>query len=454
MWFPSSSHQKELTTENLEGTDGFSKKNLRFLDDLRGKNFFSVITQFPIPSLFLLDGLANGIDFAFHFWMGRALTPPDFAVLQTINSVVLVYVTASSVFQPVVGRFIAEARGSNNESAISAIFQTFLRASFWLGLVLMLLVLVFSSVLANWLNLPIWSIQIMAALIFLSTLRPVAAGVLQGTESFIPFGFSRLLTALARLVLAGILVYYGFNLKGALIAFPFGLFVGVAAAFLFAGKSLWIKNEQSPPGLLRKGLDLSLLALIAYIAFMSLTSLDLIWVNRTLSDDLAGAYASLVLMRRVIALLPGVAVVVMFPRIASTLTQGRLPDRLLLNTGGIIIAASGALTLIYFFFGHQLILNIFGEAYLSASPLLGWMGVAIMGVSLSSIWLNYYLADRPLNYVLLLCTAVAIEWILLTKLSPSLENAMLAFGVTGWFLTISGLVLYLWKFRPNLQNSS
>jgi hypothetical protein len=78
------------------------------------------------------------------------------------------------------------------------------------------------------------------------------------------------------------------------------------------------------------------------------------------------------------------------------------------------------------------------------------MGVAIMGVSLSSIWLNYYLADRPLNYVLLLCIAVALEWVLLTNLSPSLEHAVLAFGITGWFLTIGGLILYLLKFRPHL----
>jgi O-antigen/teichoic acid export membrane protein len=325
MWFPSSHQQKEFTTES---TKSFLK-NLRIPGDLHGENFFTVISRFPTASLFLLDGLANVIDFVFHFWMGRALTPPDFAVLQTINSIILVYVTASGVFQPVVGRFVAEARVTGNESTISAIFQTFLRASLWLGIGLMFLVFVLSEVFANWLNLPIWSIQVSAVLIFLSTLRPVPAGVLQGQEHFVPFGFSRLLTAFARLVLAGILVYLGFSLKGALIAFPFGSLVGVTAAFLLIGKSLWIRNDQSPPGLLRKGWELSLHALIAYIAFMSLTSLDLIWVNRTLTDDLAGAYASLVLMRRVIALLPGVAVVVMFPRIARILAQGRLADRLL-----------------------------------------------------------------------------------------------------------------------------
>ena len=69
------------------------------------------VLEHQTASLFLLDGLANVIDFAFHFWMGRVLIPADFAVLQTLNSVALVYVTASGVFQPVVSRFVAEARG-------------------------------------------------------------------------------------------------------------------------------------------------------------------------------------------------------------------------------------------------------------------------------------------------------------------------------------------------------
>src|SRR5215210_5662712 len=84
-------------------------------------------------ALFLLDGLANVIDFAFHFWMGRVLIPSDFAVLQTLNSVALVYTTASGVFQPVVSRFIAEARGRRQSDSVPAIFQSFLRAAFWLG---------------------------------------------------------------------------------------------------------------------------------------------------------------------------------------------------------------------------------------------------------------------------------------------------------------------------------
>ena len=280
-------------------------------------------------SLFVLDSLANIIDFGFHFWMGRVLLPADFAILQTLNSVILIYVTASGVFQPVVSRFVAEARGRGQDDSIPAIFQSFIRAAFWLGLALTILVFLFSNGIAQLLNLPIWTVQISATVIFFSTLRPIAIGLLQGQERFIPFGITRFITAFNRLILAIILIHYGFALTGAVIAFPFGWLAGVLIAFLFLGRSNWMKSEPMQKGRLREAWKLSFYALLAYIAFMSLTSIDLVWVNRNSSGELAGAYAGLVLLRRVIALLPGVAVVVMFPRIAKTLAEGHLPDHLL-----------------------------------------------------------------------------------------------------------------------------
>ena len=402
-------------------------------------------TNLQTASLFLLDGLANVIDFAFHFWMGRVLIPADFAILQTLNSVALVYVTASGVFQPVVGRFVAEARGRGQDDSIPAIFQVFLRAAFYLGAILSILVLLFSSFIAQSLNLPTWSIQLSAALIFLSTLRPIAAGVLQGEERFISFGLARLALSLGRILLVFLLFQAGPGLTGAVIALPFGWLVSVICAFLFLGDAFWKKSGGPHQSLLREGWKLSMYALLAYLAFMSLTSLDLIWVNRNLSGEQAGAYASLVLLRRIVALLPGVAVTVMFPRIAKTLAENKPVHRSLIQTAVIIFAAGGALAILYFLFADQFITIIFGRAYQTASPLLGWMGIAMMGVSLSSIWLNYYLAEKPRNFVILLAMAVALEWILLNLFPPSMQSAVLAFGATGWLLTLGGLMLYSWR---------
>jgi O-antigen/teichoic acid export membrane protein len=198
---------------------------------------------------------------------------------------------------------------------------------------------------------------------------------------------------------------------------------------------------------LREGWGLSFYALLAYLAFMSLTSLDLVWVNQNLPGELTGAYAGLVLMRRIVALLPGVAVTVMFPRVVKILAEGRPASRILLQTAAIIFIVSGTLSLLYFVFSDQLITMIFGTEYQAASPLLGWMGIATIGVSLSSIWLNYYLAERPRTFVLLLGMAVALEWTLLHLLPTTLQSAVLSFGVTGWLLSVAGLAYYMFNIR-------
>ncbi|HEY3474711.1 MAG TPA: hypothetical protein VGK56_08885 [Anaerolineales bacterium] len=404
--------------------------------------------------LFLLDGLANAADFAFHFWMGRVLIPSDFAVLQTLNSVALVYTTASGVFQPVVSRFIAEARGRGRYDEAPAIFQTFLRTAFWLGLILGTLVFLFAEGIGKSLNLPPWTIQISAAVILFSSVRPIAAGALQGSENFMAFGMARLALSLARILCVFFLVQAGFGLTGAVIALPFGWLVSVVCGFLLLSRSFWTRSKLVLQSLLREGAKLSFYALMAYIAYMSLTSLDLIWVNQNLSGELAGAYAGLALMRRIVALLPGVAVTVMFPRVVRALTAGELPTRILVQTAAIILAVSGALSVLYFMFDNQLIGIIFGREYQAAAPLLGWMGIAMIGVSFSSIWLNYYLAETPRGFVMLLGLAVALEWILLNFFPPSMQSAVLAFGTTGWLLSIAGLVLYIFRMRRLLRRKS
>jgi O-antigen/teichoic acid export membrane protein len=386
--------------------------------------------------------LANAADFAFHFWMGRVLIPPDFAVLQTLNSVSLVYTTASGVFQPVVSRFVAEARGKGQNDAVPAIFQSFLRAAFWLGLLLGALVFVFAGGIGQLLNLPAWTIQISAGLIFLSTLRPIAVGALQGGENFMSFGLARLALSLARILIVFILVQAGLGLTGAVIALPLGWLVSVLCGFLLLDRTFWARSKLASQSLVREGMKLSFYALLAYIAYMSLTSLDLIWVNQNLTGDLAGAYAGLVLMRRIVALLPGVAVTVMFPRVVRSLAAGKLPTRILVQTAAIILTVSGTLSILYFIFNDQLIDMVFGAEYQAAAPLLGWMGLSMIGVSLSSIWLNYFLADRPRNFVILLGIAIGLEWMLLNRSPVSMQSAVIAFGATGWLLSTAGLLLY------------
>jgi len=76
---------------------------------------------------------ANVLDYGFHFYLGWSLLPADFAIVQTINSALLVAITAFGVMQPVVARLVASAAKNGEQQAI---FQTFFWQNSWLGIFL------------------------------------------------------------------------------------------------------------------------------------------------------------------------------------------------------------------------------------------------------------------------------------------------------------------------------
>ena len=48
-----------------------------------------------------------------------------------------------------------------------------------------------------------------------------------------------------------------------------------------------------------------------------------------------------------------------------------------------------------------------------------------------------------MKFVVLLGIAIGLEWMLLNTFPPSMHSALIAFGATGWLLSIAGLVLYV-----------
>jgi O-antigen/teichoic acid export membrane protein len=180
-------------------------------------------------------------------------------------------------------------------------------------------------------------------------------------------------------------------------------------------------------------------------------NLDLIWVNRSFPAEVAGAYAAAVLLRRVVALLPGALILVMYPRVVTQVKQGRAPDRLLLGTAGVVVLSGGALAVLYTVGGHWIARFTFGPDYQVVGPWLGGMALSMMGFSLGAIWLNIYLAIEPKWFVLALVFIAALQAGLLSRYPDTLSSVLIVFGITGWTMALVGLLLYLLQIRPQLM---
>lgn len=407
-----------------------------------------------VGSLFAIDSVTNLVDYAFHIYLGRVLLPADFAIVQTVNSALLVLITALGVTQPVVARFVVTSQAGldnpSHEAAGASVFRYYFGRSLWLGLILSALAWWGRRPLAGWLNVPPQAIGVTAVMFLLALLRPVVAGLLQGQQRFVAYGLTRLIFSFGRFGAATILIYLGGQALGALAALPIGWTLSMAGSLAFLGLAVWRRGPPLPAGFLAQGLRLSAGAFVSYAAYMGLLNNDLIWVNRTFGSDTAGAYATAVLLRRILTLLPGAVIVIMYPRAVARVIRGEAPDRLLGYTALVITLPTLLVTGLYALFGRPIVHFTFGRAYEAAVPLLGWMGLAMVGYGLAAVWLNFYLATRPAPFAALLAATAVLQLLLLAAFHQSLAQVTAVFALTGWVLAVGGLVIYLGWLRPRL----
>lgn len=418
-------------------------------------NAISRISPVAWQTLFLfgIDALTNVVDYGFHIYMGRVLLPGDFAIVQTINATLLIVLTTCAVLQPVVAKYVAEFRSQENGAEKGrAVFQSYFAQGTLIGLLLTGVVWLLREPIATALKVPVAAITVSALVVALALVRPVVFGMLQGQQQFVAFGWSRAAFAFGRLAIAFLLVgVAGGGALGGITAIFLGTALSLGVGVLAVGRGLWHRTPTLPRHLIGEGWKLSFWAFIAYATYMSLLNSDLIWVNRTFAPDVAGSYAAATLFRRILSVLPGVVLVILYPRIVALVAQGRLPDKLLMQASGVVITPTLLLTLLYFAYSGSLVTLVLGNGYLAAAPLLGWMGVAMVGYGMVGIWLNLFLATRPFPFVLLLAGVAGVQSLLLARGATTLLEVTIIFGVGGWVLAVGGLLLYWLWLRPRLQ---
>jgi O-antigen/teichoic acid export membrane protein len=401
--------------------------------------------------LFALDTVTNVIDYVFHVYLGRVLVAGDFAAVQALNAALLIVITTSAVMQPVLARYVAiAAAGDGDEGQGRTIFQWYFSLSTVVGLGLTGLIWLGRRPIAGWLNVPPAVVAVGAGMVLLSLLRPVVAGVLQGQQRFVAFGVSRAVFAAGRLALAVLFIGLGGQVVAVVATMPMAALLALLVGLAFLGRGMWRRGPAVSRTLLWDGLRLSAGTFVAFAANTALQSNDVIWVNRAFAAEMAGAYAGAVLLRRALALLPGAVVVIFFPRVVATVAQKRLPDRLLLAAMAATLLPTLLLTGMYAAAGPWIVRLAFAGAYSQAGPWLGWLGVAALGYILASIWLNLFLATRPLPFIVLLAGTAVGQVVAFSLYHERITQVIGIFTVAGWLVAIGGGVLYLFWLRPKL----
>ncbi len=397
---------------------------------------------------------AAAIHYAYQFAMGRMLGPADYGVFAALFSIIYIVHAPVQAVQLTLTKFVAEFDAKNNLGAVRNMFFSATRIIFLISLVIFFLCILLRGAIAEFLNISDSGIIFWFSFIFLGILIvAVARGVLQGMQKFKALGSNLIIEAIIKFGIGVALVLAGFRVVGALMGTNISLILAFILAFAVSYKavkqSMGEKLNTSEKSAIYKYAVPMLIAL-SVVTFMY--SIDVILVKHFFPPEDAGIYSAAALVAKVIffALLP--ISQAMFPKIAELRIKRE-------NYSGIFIksvlmaAGLSAIAAAVYFMAPGFVLNLlFGSAYDAAIPLIGLFGLAISLLSISYVFINYFLATGRTMFSYVLPFFAATEAILIWLWHGSL------FQVVSIITIIMGAVLLVsvanfFFIRAHLENN-
>lgn len=395
-------------------------------------------------SIVVIGGLvANFFHFLFNLFMSRNLSVADYGTLASIVSLIGFPGLILAALNPLVVSFAGESFAKNELGQIRAFYIKLIKFLSGIGLLLTLLFVLFSGNISSFFHIGNMLVMYFAAfIIFLSFLGVVNLALLQAKLAFGFQVFLSLLGAVIKLLLGVLFVYLGFAVNGAVFALAVsGLFLYVASffpvKFLF-NKKLISEYTVTTKELFSYGIP-SALTLFGLTSFISS---DVLLVKHFFPSEMAGIYAGMSLMGKVIFYIIAPIIGVMFPIIVRKHSKSENFNSTFLFSLFLVSVPSFFLTLIYFIFPKIAILFFLKKTeYQVIAPMLGFFGIFISLYCLLFITANFYLSIKKTNVYIPILIGAILQVILISIYHENfLQIITISTSIT--FLLVLGLLVY------------
>lgn len=316
----------------------------------------------------------------------------DFGEVQTLFSI---FTQASLIFSAInIVTVVLVSTRENRENSDKFIFELQKLMIYLVGAIGLAAIL-FSPYLKSFFNFQsIWPFIAMVFALLGSIPIVFWNSYLQGKEDFVGMNLLGVAGAGGRLLMATLLVILGFGSFGAII----GLFAGQLLALVLISR--WrnlpplreLFHSRLPNWPVLK-LEMKFTALVFVVSLMitMLYSGDILIVKHYQNPDLAGAYAGVSSIARMIFFVTLPFAMVLLPAINSNREKSTL---ILKKSLFLVTALGGASTLIFWGAGSWIIKLMIGERYAQYAYLLPKLTVAIFLISIANLLIYYLLSIR------------------------------------------------------------
>jgi O-antigen/teichoic acid export membrane protein len=410
--------------------------------------FFSKLAR-ASAWLFVGNTLGGVLGYVFHVLMGRMLSTQEYGLFSAMMALFAVFAAPLGTLVMVVSRKVSEYRARLEDGSITHFYYSINISTAIVGMLIFGVYLLFAPQIQFYLKAPsVLPVDLLGALLFLTFLPSISNAFLQGLQRFTWLSVTASLWVLLKIVCCALLIWLGYGLVGAVS----GVILATLALWFINYGALYrslAQGRNKPHQTAHLSIKPALPVLVANVAFVAMTQLDMVLVNYYFPAHEAGLYAAASILGKAVMYLPGGIALALFPMVAENHARNQSSAHLLLHAVGLTALLCSIGAIFYFMFGEWIITLLYGESYRGAGEVLKYFGFAILPMGLVMVAEHFLIAKGRVLFAYLFVITAPLQLVAIYFYHESLQMVVTMMGASGVLLAILGYGL-LWRvFRKS-----
>lgn len=386
--------------------------------------------------------LGSFTNYLYHLIVARNLGPKDYGILDSLISLIYILSVPLSTVVLVITKYVSTFKGQGRISTIKAFYLKIIKKLLLAAPIAFIIFLISTPIIVKFLRLPSPFLYIWIWVSFIVGLySTLARSFLQGLSRFLPLTLAGLAESFFRLVITAILLYFGWNLMGAVFPFTAIAIISVFITFYLTKSILKDAQDEKIPEK-REIIKYALPVFLTNISLTSIITIDIIFARHFLTAESAGYYSALSTLSKIIFFAAIPIVSVLFPTVSETHSANK-DIRKTVNTGFLLMGAIISVTFaIFYFFPEIMVHLLFGKKYFAIIPYLLYFVIGMSFYTFAHTLSNILLALKKTSASYIVLFFALIQIIILLLFHNSIFNFVVAFIFTSALLCFSLLICY------------
>jgi O-antigen/teichoic acid export membrane protein len=378
--------------------------------------------------LLIMLNIANIVNYLFHFFMARMLGPIDYGILAVLSSIIYIFNVPSMSIQTITSKYTTKFNSKKEKGKIKYLIGYLIKKLLIISLIFFALYSIICLFLTKSLNIPIIFLILTGVMMFAMFLTPITLGILQGTKKFKIWGWNSIISSISKIILAVILVWIGWKIYGAIIAWIIGTFISFFLVFPYIKEIMRETEIKEEISLFSRE---SLLTIFSMLFIVIIYSIDIILAKIFFTGDVAGKYAVASMIGKMILFASLAIGNAMFPISSEKFINKEKTHDLIKKTAlGIVSICSIAVIIIWFL--PEFVINLlFGAEYIEAANILIYVGIAFSFISFLNTYILYKISvnELKIKHIIYLAILLILQIISLSIFKNTVKEFAIAFMI-------------------------